>query len=358
VLTAIGGYAELLREDLAADDARRADVDEILRATERAAALTHQLLAFSRRQVLAPRVLDLNAVVEDLDKMLRRLIGEDVELRTALAAELGAVRADPGQLEQVILNLVVNARDAMPRGGKLTIETTNAELDESYAVEHPGVSAGPHVMLAVSDTGVGMDAATQAKIFEPFFTTKERGKGTGLGLATVYGIVKQSGGHIWLYSEPGRGTTFKIYLPRVDLAPEQLARAPDARETPRGTETVLLVEDDEAVRNLARKRLEALGYTVLAVPAGADALDLAAAHVGPIHLLVTDVVLPGMSGRELATRLVAVRPGLRVLYTSGYTDEAVVHHGVLEPAIAFLQKPFMPGALARKVRDALEGRGA
>jgi two-component system, cell cycle sensor histidine kinase and response regulator CckA len=357
VLTAIGGYAELLREDLAADDARRADVDEILRATERAAALTHQLLAFSRRQVLAPRVLDLNAVVEDLDKMLRRLIGEDVELRIALAPKVGTVRADPGQLEQVILNLVVNARDAMPRGGKLTIETTNAELDESYAVEHPGVTAGPHVMLAVSDTGVGMDAATQAKIFEPFFTTKERGKGTGLGLATVYGIVKQSGGHIWLYSEPGRGTTFKIYLPQVDLAPEQLAQAPAARETPRGTETVLLVEDDEAVRNLARKRLEALGYTVLAASGGGDAIDLAAS-VGPIHLLVTDVVLPGMSGRELATRLVAARPGLRVLYTSGYTDEAVVHHGVLDPGIAFLQKPFMPAALARKVRDALEGRGA
>jgi PAS domain S-box-containing protein len=355
VLTAIAGYAELLREDLSADDARRADVEEILRASERAAELTHQLLAFSRRQVLAPRVLDLNAVVGDLDKMLRRLIREDIELRTALAPELGAVRADPGQLEQVILNLVVNARDAMPNGGKLTIETANAELDESYALDHPTVVAGPHVMLAVSDTGVGMDATTQARIFEPFFTTKERGKGTGLGLATVYGIVQQSGGHIWLYSEPGRGATFKIYLPRVDQAPEHLAPAPGAHEAPRGTETVLLVEDDETVRTLTRKRLEALGYTVLSVSAGADALNLAASHVGPIHLLVTDVVLPGMSGRELAARLESARPGLKVLYTSGYTDEAVVHHGVLDPGIAFLQKPFMSGTLARKVRDALEG---
>src|SRR5438034_328894 len=258
VLTAIAGYAELLREDLPGDDARRGDLEEILRATDRAATLTRQLLAFSRRQVLAPRVLDLNTVVASVDNMLRRLIGADVALRTALASDLGAVRADPGQLEQVIMNLVVNARDAMPRGGKLTIETANAELDESYALEHPAVVAGPFVMLAVSDSGVGMDAATQARIFEPFFTTKEKGKGTGLGLATVYGIVKQSGGNIWLYSEPGRGTTFKIYLPRVDQPLELPAPTPAARETPRGTETVLLVEDDEAVRTPARKVSETL----------------------------------------------------------------------------------------------------
>ena len=354
VLTAIAGYAELLREDLPSEDARRGDAEEIIRATERAAALTRQLLAFSRRQVLAPRVLDLNTVVASVDNMLRRLIAADVELRTALAPELGAVRADPGQLEQVIMNLVVNARDAMPRGGKLTIETANAELDESYALEHPAVVAGPFVMLAVSDSGVGMDAATQARIFEPFFTTKEKGKGTGLGLATVYGIVKQSGGNIWLYSEPGRGTTFKIYLPRVDQPLELPAPTPASRETPRGTETVLLVEDDEAVRTLARKMLASHGYTVLAAPSGADALELAASHAGPIHLLVTDVVLPGMSGRELATRFQSVRPGLKVLYTSGYTDDAVVHHGVLDPGIAFLQKPFTSGTLARKVRETLD----
>ena len=354
VLTAIGGYAELVREDLPGEDARRHDVEEILRATERAATLTRQLLAFSRRQVLAPRVLDLNGVVAGVDNMLRRLIGADVELRTALGPVLGAVRADPGQLEQVIMNLVVNARDAMPRGGKLTIETANAELDESYALEHPSVVAGPYVMLAVSDSGVGMDAATQARIFEPFFTTKEKGKGTGLGLATVYGIVKQSGGNIWLYSEPGRGTTFKIYLPRVDQPPEQPAAAPAPRAAPRGSETVLLVEDDEAVRALARKMLAAHGYTVLAAASGAEALKLAADHTGPIHLLVTDVVLPGMSGRELAARFQSVRPALKVLYTSGYTDEAIVHHGVLDPGIAFLQKPFTSGALARKVRETLD----
>src|SRR2546425_735978 len=289
VLTAIGGYAELLRDDLPGEDTRRHDVEEILRATERAATLTRQLLAFSRRQVLAPRVLDLNGVVAGIDNMLRRLIGADVALKTALAPDLGAVRADPGQLEQVIMNLIVNARDAMPRGGKLTIETANAELDQSYALEHRAVAPGPYVMLAVSDTGVGMDAATQARVFEPFFTTKEKGKGTGLGLATVYGIVKQSGGNIWLYSEPGRGTTFKIYLPRVDQAPEQLAAAPAVRETPRGTETVLLVEDDDAVRTLTRKMLAAHGYTVLAAGGGAEALELAAGHTGPIPLLVPDV---------------------------------------------------------------------
>src|SRR3989449_2775141 len=354
VLTAIGGYAELVREDLPGEDARRHDVEEILRATERAATLTRQLLAFSRRQVLAPRVLDLNGVVAGVDNMLRRLIGADVELRTALGPVLGAVRADPGQLDQVIMNLVVNARDAMPRGGKLTIETANAELDESYALEHPSVVAGPYVMLAVSDSGVGMDAATQARIFEPFFTTKEKGKGTGLGLATVYGIVKQSGGNIWLYSEPGRGTTFKIYLPPVGQPPELPPPTPAAPAKPPGTETVLLVEDDEAVRTRARKMLASHGYTVLAAPSGADARELAASHAGPIHLLVTDVVLPGMSGRELAARFQSVRPALKVLYTSGYTDEAVVHHGVLDPGIAFLQKPFTSGALARKVRETLD----
>ena len=354
VLTAIGGYAELLRDDLPGEDTRRHDVEEILRATERAATLTRQLLAFSRRQVLAPRVLDLNGVVAGIDNMLRRLIGADVALKTALAPDLGAVRADPGQLEQVIMNLIVNARDAMPRGGKLTIETANAELDQSYALEHRAVAPGPYVMLAVSDTGVGMDAATQARIFEPFFTTKEKGKGTGLGLATVYGIVKQSGGNIWLYSEPGRGTTFKIYLPRVDQAPEQLAAAPAVRETPRGTETVLLVEDDDAVRTLTRKMLAAHGYTVLAAGGGAEALELAAGHTGPIHLLVTDVVLPGMSGRDLAARFRSGRPGVKVLYTSGYTDEAIVHHGILDAGIAFLQKPFTSTTLAHKVRETLD----
>jgi nitrogen-specific signal transduction histidine kinase len=354
LLTAIFGYAELLTEELPEGSPARKDVEEIRKASERAASLTRQLLAFSRQQVLQPVVLSVNDLVEDVEKMLRRLIGADVELRTALAPDAGNVRADPGQLEQVILNLAVNARDAMPTGGKLTIETQNAELSEMYAEAHQPVVPGAYVMLAVSDTGVGMDAKTQGRIFEPFFTTKGKNKGTGLGLSTVYGIVKQSGGYIWTYSEPGHGTTFKVYLPHVDAPVEPAVRPPDPGGALAGTETVLLAEDDELLRPLARGLLEKLGYTVLDAGTAAEALTLARAHEGPIHLLIADVVMPGESGRLLARRLAELRPDLRVLYTSGYTDEAIVHHGMLEPGLNYLQKPFTPAALAGKVREVLD----
>ncbi len=354
ILTAITGYAGLLLEDLAGDDARRADVDEIRRAAERAAALTRQLLAFSRQQVLAPRVLDLNELVTNLDKMLRRLIGEDMELVTVPAPDLGAIRADPGQLEQVLVNLVVNARDAMPEGGRLTIETANVTLDEEYARLHAPAVPGRYVLLAVSDTGMGMDPETRSHIFEPFYTTKEKGKGTGLGLATVYGIVKQSGGFVWVYSEPGQGATFKIYLPRVDEPAQPLEPLATATTSLRGTETVLLVEDEVTVRAVAREMLERQGYTVLEATGAEAAMALAEAHRGPIHLLLTDVVMPGSSGRALADRLTALRPELRVLFMSGYTDEAVVRHGILERGVAYLQKPFAPEGLARRVREVID----
>src|SRR5213083_453669 len=355
ILTAITGHADLLLEDLGPHDPRRADVDEIRRSAERAAGLTRQLLAFSRQQVLQPKVVDLNALVLDMDKLLRRLIGEDVELATVLYPTLGRVTADPGQLEQVIVNLAVNARDAMPQGGKLTLETRNIDLDSSYTLEHSLVKPGPYVQLTVSDSGIGMDEETQAHAFEPFFTTKPRGQGTGLGLAMVYGTVKQSGGFIWVYSEPGRGATFKIYLPRVDAPVESAAPPAPVERPPRGSETVLLAEDEPAVRAIARQALERQGYTVLAAPSGADALALAAQHGATIHLLLTDVVMPGMSGRDLADRLTAQRPGIRVLYISGYTDNAIVRHGMLEPGLAYLQKPFRPDALVRKVREVLDG---
>ena len=353
VLTAVFGYVDLLSEELAPGSHAREDVEEIRRAAERAAALTRQLLAFSRQQVLDPIVLSVNDLIRNLDKMLRRLIGEDVDLRLNLAPDVGNVRADPGQLEQVIANLVVNARDAMPEGGKLLIETVNADLTEQYADMHRPVMAGAYVMIAVSDTGVGMDEATKARIFEPFFTTKEKGRGTGLGLSTVYGIVKQSGGYIWAYSEVGRGTTFKVYLPRVDALAAQVA-APREAGTLTGSETVLLAEDDPMLRPLAKTLLQKLGYTVLEAENADQAVALAAAHPAPIHLLVADVVMPGASGRELARRLAASRPDMKVLYVSGYTDDAIVHHGMLEPGLSFLQKPFTPAALARKVRDVLD----
>ncbi len=354
ILTAITGHADLLLEDLGHHDPRRADVDEIRRSADRAAGLTRQLLAFSRQQVLQPKVVDLNALVLDMDKLLRRLIGEDVELATVLDPTLGHVTADPGQLEQVIVNLAVNARDAMPQGGKLTLETRNIDLDASYTLEHSLVKPGPYVQLTVSDSGIGMDEETQAHAFEPFFTTKPRGQGTGLGLAMVYGTVKQSGGFIWVYSEPGHGATFKIYLPRVDAPVEAAAPPVPVERPPRGSETVLLAEDEPAVRTIARQALERQGYNVLAAPSGADALALAAQHGATIHLLLTDVVMPGMSGRDLADRLTAQRPGIRVLYISGYTDNAIVRHGMLEPGLAYLQKPFRPDALVRKVRDVLD----
>src|SRR5205809_352974 len=355
ILTAITGHAELLLEALGLNYPRRADVDEIRRSAERAAGLTRQLLAFSRQQVLQPKVVDLNALVLDMDKLLRRLIGEDVELATVLDPTLGRVTADPGQLEQVIVNLAVNARDAMPQGGKLTLETRNIDLDSSYTLEHSLVKPGPYVQLTVSDSGIGMDEETQAHAFEPFFTTKPRGQGTGLGLAMVYGTVKQSGGFIWVYSEPGRGATFKIYLPRVDTPTEAAALPAPAVQPARGPETVLLAEDEPAVRAIAQPALERHGYTVLPAATGAAALALAAQHAATIDLLLTDVVMPGMSGRDLADRLTAQRPGIRVLYISGYTDNAIVRHGMLEPGLAYLQKPFRPDALVRKVREVLDG---
>src|SRR5436190_8217116 len=355
LLTAILGCTQLLLHATPPEDERREDIEEIKNAGLRAAELTRQLLAFSRRQVLAPKLLDMNAVVATMDKMLRRLIGEDVALVTELAADLGPVSADPGQLEQVLLNLAVNARDAMPQGGRLTIATANVLLTEEYAERHHRLPPGQYVLLAVSDTGVGMDEATQKHLFEPFFTTKEVGKGTGLGLATVYGIVKQSGGYIWVYSEAGHGTTVKVYLPRVAGAAQPLAVAEAAPELRRGTETVLLVEDAAPVRTLARKSLESCGYRVLDAADGRAALELSAGHAGGIDILVTDVVMPGMSGRELAERLAPLRPGMRVLYTSGYTDDAMVHQGVLRSGVAFLQKPFMPESLTRKVREVLDG---
>jgi len=354
LLTAIIGTTALVLEDLGLESRARLDIQEIEKAAKRAAGLTRQLLIFSRQQVLEPRALDLNALVGNLEKMLHRLIGEDIELRTKQATALGAVRADPGQLEQAIVNLVVNARDAMPQGGRLTIETADVELDRGYVAGHVPTQPGPYVLLAISDTGVGMDGATKARLFEPFFTTKEPGRGTGLGLATVYGIVKQSGGYIWAYSELGHGTTFKIYLPRVAETPE----APESTTSPptpvRGSETLLVVEDQEEVRKLTKRVLEARGYTVLAARNGAEALEIVAQHPSKIHLMITDVVMPGMNGRELAQHARARRSYLKVLYVSGYTGEAVLQHRLLEPGVAFLQKPFTPDVLARKTREVLD----
>jgi hypothetical protein len=355
LLGIITGYGELLRKKVAADPRLIKYVDDILKAAERAAGLTRQLLAFSRKQVLQPRILDLNAVVGETEKMLQRLIGEDIQLLTVLDEHVDPVRADPGQMDQVLMNLAVNARDAMPRGGRLTIETGNVVLDQAYSRQHAGVAPGHYVMLAVSDTGHGMTSEVRTRVFEPFFTTKGPGKGTGLGLATVHGIVQQSGGHIWVYSEPGHGTTFKVYLPRTD-APGWAVEtpAPAEIELPRGSETVLLVEDEASLRKLVRECLEASGYTVLEASHGTAALERSERHPGRIDLLMTDVVMPGMSGRELAERLRASRPEIRILYMSGYTDDAVVLHGVLAEDMAFLQKPFTAAELAGRVREVLD----
>ncbi len=355
LLTAISGYSELLLRELPEGDPRRESAEEIRKAGGRAAGLTQQLLAFSRRQVLEPRVLDLNAVIAGMERMLRRVIGEDIELITAPQPDLWRAKADPGQIEQAILNLVVNARDAMPRGGRLTLETANVELDEKFAGRYATVEPGPHVMLAVSDTGIGMDQELQARLFEPFFTTKEHGKGTGLGLSTTYGIVKQSGGSIWVYSEPGHGTTFKIYLPRCEEPLEELPPAAPAREAAPGTETILLVEDEPEVRRLVEKLLRLKGYRVLSAGSPADAVATAKRHDDAIHLLLTDVIMPGMNGRELARLLAAGRPAMRVLYMSGYADAAMNQHGILPPGTAFLSKPFTPELLARKIREVLDG---
>jgi PAS domain S-box-containing protein len=359
LLTAVAGYSELLLRELPEGDPSRESAEEIRQAGNRAAALTQQLLAFSRRQVLEPRVLDLNAVITGMERMLRRVIGEDVELTSSLDPELWRTRADPGQIEQAILNLVVNARDAMPRGGQLTLETANVELDETFAGHYATVHPGPHVMLAVSDTGVGMDAELQARLFEPFFTTKAHGKGTGLGLSTTYGIVKQSGGSIWVYSEPGHGTTFKIYLPRCEEPIEDRVAPPPARETAApGTESVLLVEDEPEVRRLVEKLLRLKGYRVLSAASPADAIAISRRHEASIDLLLTDVIMPGMNGRELSRVLAPTRPSMRVLYMSGYTDVGVSQQGILARGTAFLSKPFTPEALARKVREVLDGPAA
>ncbi len=356
LLTVIQGYSELILKGLNPDNRLCQDVREILNASERASSLTRQLLAFSRKQVLQPKVLDLNLHVSNMDKMLRRMIGEDIELVTLLAKDLGRIKADPGQIEQVILNLAVNAKDAMLSGGKLTIETANVELDENYARSHIIITPGNYVILSVSDTGVGITPEIKERIFEPFFTTKEKGKGTGLGLSTVYGIVQQSGGNIWVYSEPGLGTTFKIYLPRIEEGTESLRPAAVSTKPLGGSETILLVEDEEMVRKLACTVLEKNGYRVLEAPNGEEALRIAQEHSAKqIHLMITDVVMPGMSGRELADCLESVRPEMKVLYMSGYTDDAIIHHGVLDPGIAYIQKPFAPDVLALKVREVLDG---
>jgi two-component system cell cycle sensor histidine kinase/response regulator CckA len=360
LLTIINGYAQLVLEKLEPDNPLRPKLEEISKAGDRAEALTRQLLAFARRQVLSPQLLNLNDVLAGMERMLPRLIGEAIELVYEPGKELGIVKADQGQIEQVIMNLAVNARDAMPHGGKLTFGTANVELDEGYAQGHAEVVPGRYVLMSVSDNGVGMDAGTLSHIFEPFFTTKERGKGTGLGLSTVFGIVKQSGGHVSAYSEVGLGTTVKIYLPRVEAA-AQRAQAQEARSpaTMGGKETILLVEDEEALGNLAAKVLEDYGYKVLKSNGGEDALRIEQQYKEPIALLLTDVVMPKMSGRDVAKHLNLLRPKMKVLYMSGYTDDAIVRHGILEDGVYFLQKPFTPGSLARKVREVLDlGREA
>lgn len=353
LLTIINGHASLSLRRLNQDDPLYRKLEMIQTAGERAASLTRQLLAFSRKQIMQPKVLDLNHVIFETNKMLQRLIGEDIDLLIGLMPDLGKVKADPGQIEQVLMNLSVNARDAMPKGGKLTIETHNVYIDESYASRHVSVSPGRYVMLAVSDTGCGMAASTRERIFEPFFTTKEVGRGTGLGLSTVYGIVKQSGGNIWVYSEVGQGTTFKIYLPCIDSPNEEFKVMTDDAQASTGTETVLLVEDEEMVRNMTREILLESGYQVLEAKHGHDALLVAERHDGPIHLMLSDVVMPQMSGRELAEQLSPKRREMKVLYMSGYTDDAIVHHGVLDEGMAFIEKPFTPNGLTRKLREVL-----
>jgi len=355
LITAINGTADLASLGLREGDPLRTDFERIRKTGERAASLTRQLLAFSRKQFMAPEVLDLNAVVTDMQDMLQRLLGEDIELMVMPAQSGGSVLVDRGQVEQLVMNLAVNARDAMPDGGALTIETDDVELDDSYAATHPSVNPGPHVMLAVSDTGVGMGEAIRSRIFEPFFTTKGPGKGTGLGLAMVYGIVKQSGGSIWVYSEPGKGTTFKIYLPRVEGV--QPPREPPPRPTPTavtGTETILVVEDEEFLRELAARMLQMAGYTVLTASDGEEALQLLGRYDSPVHLVLTDVVMPGISGRELATRLATSHASVKVLYTSGYTDDVILRHGLLDRTTHFLSKPYSMDDLTRKVREALD----
>lgn len=355
LLTSIIGNVELALFDIDRDEALYDILQEVKGSGEKASLLTRQLLAFSRKQILQPEVLDLNEVLPDISKMIRRIIGENIELETALAPELGRVEADPGQLEQVILNLAINARDAMPVGGKLIIETANAELDQSYSQNHGRlVSPGPYVLLAISDTGSGMSSEVQAQVFEPFFTTKEKGKGTGLGLSTVYGIVKQSSGYIWVYSEIGAGTTFKMYLPRVEKHPSQGQKIQEEEEDHSGTETILVVEDDQEVRNITSHSLDLYGYRVLTAVDGEQALHKLQEEKSQIHLVLTDVVMPQMGGKEMVQELKKIQPQVKILYMSGYTSNSIVHHGVLDQGVAFLQKPFTPNTLAGKVREVLD----
>ncbi len=355
MLTAINGYSDLILRRLPADDPLRRNVEEIKKAGVRSAELTHQLLAFSRRQIMQPKVLDLNKVISETIIMLRRLIGEDIQLIASLSPDIGLIEADPGQLSQVILNLVVNSRDAMPRGGSIVIETESVCIDEHYANHHISVKPGDYVMLAVSDTGIGMDEETKQQIFEPFFTTKEIGKGTGLGLSTVYGIIKQSGGNIWVYSEAGKGTTFKIYLPGITETKKIPEKVPGKTSFQKGSETILLVEDEEIVRKLSREVLELCGYKVIEAENGVAALELCENYEGRIDLLMTDVVMPQMGGRELAETLSQIYPQMHVLFTSGYTDDAVVRHGIIDIGTNFIQKPFTFDSLAKKVRELIDG---
>jgi PAS domain S-box-containing protein len=353
MLTVISGYNRMILDELSPLDPVRGCAEEVLKAADRAAALTKQLLAFSRRQVMQPCVMNVNAAIVHTEKMLRRLIGEDVELVLSLAEDVGNIKADPNHIQHAIVNLTLNARDAMPDGGRITVETANIRLDETYARTHLGVQPGDFVMVAVSDTGHGMDAETRRRLFEPFFTTKETGKGTGLGLATVYGVVKQLGGDIWVYSEPGQGTTFKLYFPRVAETADAPPPSPVESDQAPSTETILVVEDEQAVRDLTVRMLRKLGHTVLPAADGAEALAIAKSYAGPIALLLTDVVMPNMSGRQVADELLRARPELKVLYLSGYTDHTVVHHGVLEDGVEFLPKPFSREALAKKIREVL-----
>ncbi len=354
LLSVILGYTRLVQERIFSEPPLGHWLEQIEQAAENAATLTRQLLAYTRQQVLEPKVLSLNSALEKIEPLLRRLIGEDIDLQIRLDSQLGRVKADPGQLEQVIMNLAINARDAMPNGGRLVIETSNAELDESYARQHSSVTPGDYVVLSVSDTGVGIDKATQERIFEPFFTTKERGKGTGLGLATVYGIVKQSGGHIWFYSEVGMGATFRVYLPRTQEALPAPTPFHTAAHASGGSETILLVEDQPMLRELMHTVLARAGYTVLSAENPDQALEIAAAHPRRIHLLLSDVILPGMNGRVFAEQLQKKRPEAKVLFVSGYTEDIILHHGTLEAGTSFLPKPFTQETLGRKIREVLD----
>ncbi|MEK7383432.1 MAG: ATP-binding protein, partial [Elusimicrobiota bacterium] len=356
LLTTILGYCEMLREGMPKKDPRQEEVEEIQNAADRAAALTRQLLAFSRRQILAPRILDINDSLKEIEKMLRRLIGEDIELVMKLDSKLKSVKADPGQMTQVIMNLAVNSRDAMPKGGRLLIETRNLVLDEGILTRHDFVASGPYVLISVSDTGCGMSAEVQAHLFEPFYTTKEKGKGTGLGLSTVYGIIKQSNGYIWAYSEPDKGAVFKIYLPTTDARP-QAAQPADSPESLRGTETILLVEDDESVRRMLAHTLKNKGYKLLLAEDGVNALRTLADPAVRTDLVISDLVMPHMGGREMAQKLSQIRPKLKVIFMSGYTEDSLILSGGLDNAVAFVQKPIAPKEMLRIVRQELDGRG-